>query len=78
MHIEHIFETITYITKKKKTSKLVAKILATKFVFVPDCLDMFFKILLLQVAFRIFSSITIFFLLICLLLQYVALFQSRN
>ena len=32
-HIEHIFENITYITK---TPKLVAKILATKFGFVPD------------------------------------------
>ena len=36
MHIEHIFENITYITKK--TPKLVAKILATKFGIVPDCL----------------------------------------
>ena len=33
-HIEHIFENITYITKK--TPKLVAKILSTKFGFIPD------------------------------------------
>ena len=34
-HTEHIFENITYIWEK--TSKLVAKTLATKFGFVPDC-----------------------------------------
>ena len=34
-HFEHIFENIIYITKK--TPNLVAKILATKFGFVPDC-----------------------------------------
>ena len=37
IHIEHIFENITYITKK--APKLVAKILATKFGFVPDWHD---------------------------------------
>ena len=44
-------------------------------------LDMFFKILLFQVAFLIFFSIAIFspyFLLVGLLLQFVALFQSRE
>ena len=35
-HVEHIFEDITYITKK--TPNLVAKILATKFGFVSDWL----------------------------------------
>ena len=35
-HIEHIFENIIYITKK--APNLVAKILATKFGFVLDCL----------------------------------------
>ena len=34
-HIEPIFQSIIYITKK--TPNLVAKILATKFGFVPDC-----------------------------------------
>ena len=38
-HIKHIFENITYITKN--TPKLVAKILATKFGFVPDCWKFF-------------------------------------
>ena len=42
-------------------------------------LDLFFKIVLFQVAFLIFFSIAVFspyFLLVGLLLQYVALFQS--
>ena len=44
-------------------------------------LDLFFKILLFQVAFLKFFSITIFspyFLLVGLLLQSVTLFQSRQ
>ena len=44
-------------------------------------LDLFFKILLFHVAFRKFFSITLFspyFLLVGLLLHYVALFQSRE
>ena len=44
-------------------------------------LDLFLKILLFRVAFLIFFSIAIFspyFLLIVLLLQSVALFQSRE
>ena len=40
-HTEDIFENIIYITKK--TPKLVAKILATKFGFVPDCLLNWYK-----------------------------------
>ena len=40
-HTEDIFENITYITKK--TPKLVAKILATKFGFVSECLLNWFK-----------------------------------
>ena len=44
-------------------------------------LDLFFKILLFEVAFLILFSVAIFssyFLLVGLLLQYVALFQSRE
>ena len=44
-------------------------------------LDLFFKILLFQVAFLIFFSVAVFspyFLLVGLLLQSVALFQSRE
>ena len=43
-------------------------------------LDLFVKISLFQVAFLIFFSIAIlsYFLLVCLLLQYVALFPSKN
>ena len=44
-------------------------------------LDLFFKILLFQVAFLVFFSMAIFspyFLLVYLLLQYVAVFQSRE
>ena len=56
--------------------------------FIPKCHDilthllhLFFKILLFQVTFLIFFSITIFslyFLQVGLLLHYVALFQSGN
>ena len=44
-------------------------------------LDLFFKILLFQVAFLIFFSLAVFypyFLLVGMLFQYVALFQSRE
>ena len=44
-------------------------------------LNLFFKILLFQIAFLIFFSIAVFspyFLLVGLLLQYVALFQSME
>ena len=41
INIEQIFRSIIYITKKQPN--LVAKILATKFGFVPDCLPTWFN-----------------------------------